>query len=288
MSKMTNAAERCGRIRLPKVRAGELSKHLFMMLVVAAMFVPFIMMLSIALKDKKQIVYDFFSFSGPYHWENYKAAFSAISPYLFNTVFMATCTTVLSVLLATLAGYAFAKLKFPLRKLLYGIIFIKMMLPGVANLIPSFTLAMKLGILDTYLPVILFGAGVNMPYWVFVMRTFIGMQPNDLFESMRLDGAGELRIYWHLTLPLLRPMIALMSMNIFIAVWNDFIWPLVTIPSQELRPLTVGIAVLSTQFPQETGMLAASYVLASVPLFIIFLFSMKQFVEGLSAGSIKL
>ena len=96
MSKMTNAAERCGRIRLPKVRAGELSKHLFMMLVVAAMFVPFIMMLSIALKDKKQIVYDFFSFSGPYHWENYKAAFSAISPYLFNTVFMAVCTTVLS------------------------------------------------------------------------------------------------------------------------------------------------------------------------------------------------
>lgn len=288
MNKMTLGAGTHGRIRFPKIRVGELSKHLFMMVVVVAMFVPFVMMLSIALKDKKQIVYDFFSFTGPYHWENYVTAFRATSPYLLNTVIMAVCTTVLSVLLATLAGYAFAKLKFPLRKLLYGIIFIKMMLPGVANLIPSFTLAMKLGILDSYLPVILFGAGVSMPYWVFVMRTFISMQPNDLFESMRLDGAGELRIYWHLTLPLLRPMIALMSMNIFIAVWNDYIWPLVTIPSQELRPLTVGIAVLSTQFPQETGMLAASYVLASIPLFIIFLLSMKQFVEGLSAGSIKL
>ncbi|MCI8694973.1 MAG: carbohydrate ABC transporter permease [Lachnospiraceae bacterium] len=156
------------------------------------------------------------------------------------------------------------------------------------NLIPSFTLAMQMGILDTYLPVILFGTGTNMAYWVFVMTTFVQGQPRELFESMRLDGANEPRIYWHLALPLLRPMISLMGMNVFLGVWNDYVWPLVTISTPEKRPITVGIAMLSGNYPGETGLLAAAYAVSSLPLVILFAISMKQFVEGLSAGSIKL
>lgn len=273
---------------MKKIRFSELSKHFYIICVIIFMFIPFIVMLSLSLKDKGQVVYEFFSMKPPYHFENYGKAASYILPLVWNTFVMAFFTTALAVFMATLAGYAFGKLKFPLQNVLFGIIFVKMMLPGVANLIPSFTLAMNMGILDTYLPVILFGAGTSMSYWVFVMTTFVRSQPKDLFESMRLDGANEPRIYWNLVLPSLRPMIALMSMNTFIGVWNDYIWPLVTISSPEKRPMTVGIAMLSSTFPGETGMLAASYTLSSLPLLIIFIFTMKQFIQGLSSGSIKL
>lgn len=264
------------------------TKHIYMVLSIFCMFIPFLLMLMMSLKDKKQVIYEFFSLKGPYHFENYQKAFEAVLPLMKNSLIMAASTMVLAVLFATLAGYAFGKLVFPFQNVLFGIIFAKMMLPGVMNLIPSFTLAMKMGILDTYLPVILFGTGGNMAYWVFVMTTFVQGQPKELFESMRLDGANEPRIYWHLALPLLRPMISLMGMNVFLGVWNDYVWPLVTISTPEKRPLTVGIAMLTGTYPGETGMLAAAYAVASLPLIILFAVSMKQFVEGLSAGSIKL
>ena len=264
------------------------AKHAYVILSILCMFIPFILMLMLSLKDKKQVIYEFFSLNGPYHFENYKKAFEVVMPLIKNSLIMAIGTMALAVLLATLAGYAFGKLDFPLRKVMFGIIFAKMMIPGIMNLIPSFTLAMKMGILDTYLPVILFGAGTAMPYWVFVMTTFVKSQPTELFESMRLDGAHELQIYSHLAIPLLKPMIALMGMNVFLSVWNDYIWPLVTISTPEKRPITVGIAMLSGSYPGETGMLAAAYAVSSLPLIILFAVSMKQFVAGLSAGSIKL
>lgn len=269
-------------------KVSEAAKHGYMILSLFCMFIPLLLMLSLSLKDKQQVVYEFFSLKGPYHFENYAKAFKTVLPLMKNSLIMAVATMLLAVFLATFAGYAFGKLTFPLSKFLFGIVFIKMMLPGIANLIPSFTLAMKMKILDTYLPVILFGAGTNMPYWVFVMKTFVEGQPVELFESMRLDGANEVQIYRHLALPLLRPMIALMGMNVFLGVWNDYIWPMVTITTPEKRPITVGIAVLSSSFPGETGLLAAAYTVSCLPLLFLFIVCMKQFVAGLSAGSIKL
>lgn len=264
------------------------AKHFYMIFSIFCMFLPFILMLMLSLKSKKQVIYEFFSLKGPYHFENFEKAFDVVLPLIKNSFIMALCTMLLAVFLATFAGYAFGKLHFPFAKVLFGIMFIKMMLPGIANLIPSFTLAMKMNILDTYLPVILFGAGTAMPYWVFVMKTFVESQPTELFESMRLDGAGEMQIYWKMAIPLLKPMIALMSMNVFLSVWNDYIWPLVTITTPEKRPITVGISMLTSTYPGETGLLAAAYAVSSLPLLILFVVSMKQFVEGLSAGSIKL
>lgn len=269
-------------------QVSEGAKHAYMIFSILCMFLPFILMLMLSVKDKRQVIYEFFSLKGPYHFENFTKAFEAVLPLIKNSLIMSVSTMVLAVVLATLAGYAFGKLTFPLKKVFFGIIFVKMMLPGVMNLIPSFTLAMNMGILDTFLPVILFGAGTAMPYWVFVMTTFVESQPKELFESMRLDGAQEIKIYYHLALPLLKPMIALMGMNVFLGVWNDYIWPLVTISTPEKRPITVGIAMLSGTYPGETGLLAAAYAVSSLPLIILFAASMKQFVAGLSAGSIKL
>jgi len=266
----------------------EWGKHAVLMLVSAALLFPMFLMLVMSVKNKEQIVFEFFTIRPPFYFENYAIAYGFISPFMLNSVWMAVASTVLTVSVTALAGYAFGKLEFPGRNLLFWILFAKMMLPGIMNLIPSFTLAWRLGILDTSWPVILFCAGTSQPFWVFVMRTFIAQQPQELFESMRIDGANEFQIFRYLAVPLLRPMIALMSINVFVSVWNDYIWPLVTIQSFEKRPLTVGLAYLTSAHPGDYGMLTAGYVIAALPLLVLFFISMKQFIEGLTAGAIKL
>ena len=269
-------------------RWSEVIKNTYIILICFFLLFPLVLMLMMSLKDKNQIIFEFFSINPPFHFENYAIAFNYIAPLAFNSVYMAVSTTILTVTVTAMAGYAFGRLEFPLKNVLFGILFAKMMLPGIMNLVPSFTLAWRLGILDTALPVILFHAGTTQPFWVFVMRTFVSQQPRDLFESMRMDGAHEIQIFYYLALPLLRPMLALMSINVFISVWNDYIWPLVTIQTFSRRPLTVGLVQLTQARPGEYGMLTAGYVLAAIPLLVLFFLSMKQFIEGLTAGSIKL
>ena len=271
-----------------RTRLAEWFKNGVLILICVALLFPLALMLVMSVKDKEQIVYQFFTIQPPFHFENYGVALRYIAPLTMNSVVMAVGSTVLTVFVTALAGYAFGRLNFPLKNLLFGILFAKMMLPGIMNLIPSFTLAWKLGILDTPLPVILFCAGTSQPFWVFVMRTFVAQQPRELFEAMRIDGAHEFQIFRWLALPLLRPMIALMAINVFVSVWNDYIWPLVTIPSFDKRPLTVGLAYLTQAHPGDYGMLTAGYVLAALPLLILFLLAMRQFIEGLTAGAIKL
>lgn len=271
-----------------KFSIAELLKHVYLIGICIGLLFPFFLMLIMSVKDKQQIVYDFFSIGPPFHFENYKVAFEFVGPLIGNSLFMAITTVVITVFVTGLAAYAFGKLHFPGEKLFFGVFFVKMMLPGIINLIPSFMLAMKLGLLDTPWAVILFHVGTAQPFWVFVMKTFVAQMPRELFESMRIDGASEFHIFTKLAVPLLKPMLSLMAINVFVGVWNDYVWPLVTIQTFEKRPLTVGLAFLTSSHPGEYGMLTAGYTIAALPLLIIFCLSMKQFVEGMTAGAVKL
>lgn len=266
----------------------EFQKHIYIVLLCVFILFPLFLMIDMSLKNPQQIVYDFFKIMPPFHIENYKFAWEKVSPLVMNSVIMAGGSAAFSIIIASLAAYAFAKLRFPGRELIFWIIFVKMMLPGVMNLVPSFVLAWHLGLLDTPWAVILFAIGGAQPFWVFVMRTFISQQPQDLFDAARIDGANELKTFWNIAVPLLRPMLTLMAINCFINVWNDYIWPLVTITTPAKKTLTVGLAYLTSGFPGDYGSLMAGYVLASIPLLLLFILGMKQFIAGLTAGSIKM
>lgn len=273
------------RIRLDG--AGAL-KNLFMVAIIIVLLFPLYLTIIGSFKDLQQILEDFFRPTLPLHFENYGKAFVYIAPYFVNTVVYAALSVVLTVGAATIAGYAFSALRFPLRRLLFLMLFAKMFMPGVMALVPSFVLAVNLGLLNTPFVIALFCMGTSMPFWVFVMKTFVDGQPRELFEAMRIDGASELRIFWHLALPLLRPMVALMSLNVVLFVWNDFIWPLVTLTDPAARTITVGIYKLSSAAGLDYGMMLAGYALAALPLLIAFFFSMRFFVSGLTAGAVKL
>lgn len=271
-----------------KLSLASFIKHFYMIVTIVLMLFPLYLTIIGSVKDLDQIIDNFFLPTFPLHFENYVKAFKYIAPYFLNTLYYAVISCLLTVGGATLGGYAFGIMRFPCRRLFYMIMFSKMFLPGVMSLVPSFLLANKLGLLNTSFSITLFCMGTSMPFWVFVMKTFIGSQPKELFESMRIDGASEFKIFTRLALPLVKPMVSLMALNVILFVWNDFVWPIVTLTDPAKRTLTVGIFKLSTVAGMDYGMMIAGYALAMLPLLIAFFTSMKSFMSGLTAGAIKL
>lgn len=263
-------------------------KNLYMILTLALLLFPLYLTLIGSVKDLDQILDQFFYPTFPLHFGNYARAFTYISPFYFNTAYYAIASCIVTVIASALAGYAFSVLRFPFRRILFLLLFAKMFLPGVMSLVPSYVLASRLGLLNSALVIVLFCLGTSQPFWVFVMKTFVDQQPRELFEAMRIDGAKEITIFFRLALPLLKPMVALMSLNVVLFIWNDFIWPLVTLLDQDKRTITIAIFKLSKTVGQDYGMLIAGYALAALPLLIAFFFSMRSFMSGLTAGAIKL
>lgn len=271
-----------------RISWAEIFKHIYMFVVIVLLLFPLYLMIIGSVKNLDQILNHFFTPTWPLALKNYTKAFTKISPYFFNTAYYAVLSCVMTVGVSALAGYSFSKLRFPLRKLLFGVMFAKMFLPGVMSLVPSFLLAKNLGLLNTPFVIVLFCVGTSQPFWVYVMKVFVDSQPQELFESMRIDGASELKVFFYLALPLLTPMVSLMSLNVILFCWNDFIWPLVTLTDPAKRTITVGIFKLANAAGMDYGMLIAGYALAAAPLLIAFFFSMKSFISGLTSGAIKL
>ena len=273
------------RLHIP---AAGVLKNLYVIIVLMMMLFPLYLTIIGSLKDLPQILDQFFVPTWPLKFANYVKAYRYISPYFLNTVYYAIASSVLTVFASTIAGYAFSALRFPFRRILFGLLFAKMFLPTIMSLVPSFILAKNLGLLNSSFAISLFCMGTSQPFWVFVMKTFVDQQPRELFEAMRIDGASEMKIFTGLSFRLLVPMVALMTMNVVLFVWNDFIWPLVTLTDPAKRTITIGIYKLSTAAGLDYGMMIAGYALAALPMLVAFLFSMKKFMSGLTAGAIKL
>jgi ABC-type glycerol-3-phosphate transport system permease component len=270
------------------IPAAGVLKNLYVIAVLMMMLFPLYLTIIGSLKDLPQILDQFFVPTWPLKFANYVKAYRYISPYFLNTVYYAIASSVLTVFASTIAGYAFSALRFPFRRILFGLLFAKMFLPTIMSLVPSFILAKNLGLLNSSFAISLFCMGTSQPFWVFVMKTFVDQQPRELFEAMRIDGASEMKIFTGLSFRLLVPMVALMTMNVVLFVWNDFIWPLVTLTDPAKRTITIGIYKLSTAAGLDYGMMIAGYALAALPMLVAFLFSMKKFMSGLTAGAIKL
>ena len=264
------------------------AKNTYMVVIVALMLFPLYLMLIGSVKNLDQILDSFLVPTLPLKLSNFAKAFRYIAPYYLNTIWYALLSCVATVLTAALGGYAFAVLRFPLRKPLFLLLFAKMFLPSIMSLVPSFLLAQRLGLLNSSMVIVLFCVGTSQPFWVWVMKTFMEQQPKELFESMRIEGTGELGIFFRLAVPLMKPMISLLSLNVVLFIWNDFIWPLVTLTDPAKRTITVGIFKLATAAGLDYGMLIAGYTLAALPLLVAFFVSMKSFMSGLTAGAIKL
>jgi multiple sugar transport system permease protein len=206
--------------------------------------------------------------------------------YIFNSFFIALLVVIGQLITASMGAYAFARLRFPGRDRLFLLYLATMMVPGQVTLIPVYVLISKVGWVDNYLALIV--PGLFSVYLTFLLRQFFLLIPGELEDAARIDGAGYLRTYWTIFIPLSQPALATCALLAFMGSWTSFLWPLIVIRTKELRTVPIGLAALQqqmgyTDYPQ----LMAGSVMAILPIFILFLFLQRYFIEGIALTGIK-
>jgi multiple sugar transport system permease protein len=222
-----------------------------------------------------------------YNVTNWGFGLKLIGPYIANTVFVAVTGTVTTMFFALLGAYFFARYQMPFSGVLWSAFLLLMLLPGVANIVPLFILLKDLSLLNTLWALIIVGIAGGQVFNIFVLRNFIEDLPKDLFEAAEMDGASHFQQMMNIVVPLSGPIIGTLSILAFLGKWNDFLLPLIVLRDKELFTLGVGLIYLDGEYVKQWGQIMAAYFIASIPLIIIFLFTMRLFVKGLAAGAVK-
>jgi ABC-type sugar transport system, permease component len=205
--------------------------------------------------------------------------------WLWNSVFTTVASTALALLVSTMAGFAFSRYRFVGKNVLFLIVLASVSIPEFVTIVPVFGMMSRMGLVDTYASLILpFGANA---LGIFLMRQYMEGIPEEVFESGRIDGCSEWRLYWNIMLPVIKPAVGATGIFIFLGSWNRYMWPLVMTRSDTMFVLPVGLATLKSDFIVQYGQLMAGATLSVVPIMLAFLFFQKQFVQGLTAGAVK-
>jgi multiple sugar transport system permease protein len=202
-----------------------------------------------------------------------------------SSLIVSLATTAVSLLFNSMAGYAFAKLRFPGRDRLFGTLVTAMVIPAPIAMLPLFLLLRSLGLVNSYAGVVLPATATILG--VFLIRQFARGIPDDFIDAARLEGAGELEIYRRIVLPVLRPVLTTLGIVTFLATWNDFIWPLIVLTDERRYTLPVALASLVGEHVQDTELMMAGSVLTVLPVLLLFLGLQKQYIEGITLGGLK-
>jgi ABC-type glycerol-3-phosphate transport system permease component len=210
----------------------------------------------------------------------------AFPRYLVNSIFLSSVTSVLATLGCAMGGYALAKFRFKGRALVTNLVLASLVIPGALLLALAYELLFHLHLLDTYTGMIIPAIAPAFGVYLFRQAMISGL-PNELIESARIDGCGEIRMFFVMALPMVRPMIGAFMLITFLGTWNNFIGPQIVLQTPEKFPLAVGIAQLKGVYSQDYGMLMAGTLVSIAPVVVLFLLLQKQFIGGLTSGAVK-
>jgi len=271
--------------------AGQLAKHALLIAVSIVFLVPFYWMLTSALKDNNQI----FAFEpqwwpNPVHWENFATAIDFPGfPYLRllgNSIFYAGAVTIGTVFSCASVAYAFARLRFPGRDLLFGITLATLMIPPIVTFIPTYILFATTGLTGSYGPLII-PRFLGDAFYIFMLRQFFKGIPADLSDAARIDGAGEFRIFWEIMLPLVRPALIVVAVFSILYTWHDFFGPLIYLQDPLSYPLSLGLYAFRSQRSMEWALIMTASTLTVLPLILVFLFTQRYFIRGVAMTGLK-
>ena len=266
---------------------GKISKWvigLILLMLVAISLYPFIFMILTSFTQKRIMSASFdFSSMDLRNFKNLLSNFPVLS-YVKNSLIVVFCACFFNVVTATMAGYAFAKKKFPMKEGIFWLYLATLMLPGQVILIPVFTIMKQMNLLNTYPALFLV---ILDAFGVFLMRQFMEGIPDELIESAKIDGCGELRIFLQIIVPLSKPVIVSLVVFTFITSWNDFIWPLVMVTKDEMKTLTLGLSMLQNNYVSNYGLVMAGATVAFIFPFILYCILQRKFVEGIALSGIK-
>ena len=221
--------------------------------------------------------------------ENYTQIFT-LTPmlqYFFNSIIITIPTVLGTLALSSLAGYALAKHNFRGNFLIFALFIAGNFVPAQILMIPVRDITLKFGIYDTKIGLILFHTAFQTGFCTFFLRGFIKELPHELVESARIDGASEMRLFWNIILPLVRPALAALAVLEFTFIWNDYFWALVLVQGDEARPVTLGIQALQGRWTSFWHLVSAGSIVAALPPVILFFLLQKHFITGLTLGAVK-
>lgn len=250
-------------------------------------FFPFYIMIVCSFKYQLQIIENPWYLEGVIHIENYSKAFFQIYQPILNSIFITGCVIICVLFLASCAAYSFMRFDYPGKNLFYALIIMLLMIPGFVILVPQFILVTKLGWYNTFIAQILPPAASLVAMATMLTTTFFKKIPGSLLESAELEGANEFQIFGKIVIPLSKPIMATAAIITGLNSWNNYIWPLVCTSGADVRPITVALNLISSSLSEGDGVKLAGYVIASVPILVLFSFCSKQFVAGLTQGAVK-
>ncbi|OGW74989.1 MAG: hypothetical protein A2Z72_07645 [Omnitrophica bacterium RBG_13_46_9] len=257
--------------------------YAFLIIATLTMLIPYYWMLITSVKPQEEIQ----TYPPKFYVEHptlqpYRDLFKLIpmGRYMLNSLFVCSTIVLFKVFACSLAGYAFAKHKFWGREIIFMMFLASLMIPWQVNIIPGFILVKNLGWLNSFKGLIVPTLGWGA-FGIFLSRQFIYSIPDDFIDAARIDGCTEFKIYLHVILPLIKPVLATLTIFTFIQQWNNLVWPLVITTTREMRTIPVALAVLSSQTSSNFGMLMAAVVVATAPMLIIFLIFQKYIIKGI-------
>lgn len=252
-------------------------------------FVPLLWMLSSSFKDTSaitavppQLIPDQPTF------EAYKRIINSggLGRWFLNSTIVAGISTIMNVFFASLAGYAFSKLRFPGRNTIFWVLLSTMMIPGQVTLIPLYILVVDtLNLENTYIGLIV--PGMISVGSIFLMKQFMGSLPGSLIDAARIDACSEFGIFWKVILPMSKPGLAVLGIFTFVSHWNNFFWPFLITNTNSMRTLQVGLTSFRFEHLQDYGAMMAGAVFSAVPMIIVFLALQKYFLRGITIGAVK-
>jgi ABC-type glycerol-3-phosphate transport system permease component len=262
-------------------------KHGAIWAVLGFALLPVYLILIVSLKTNQQFYEAPGRLTEPMHWHNWVDAWNLISPSVANSIFISTTGTALTLIFALCGAYFFARLRMPLSSFFWNALLVLLMMPSVANLVPLFRLLADLNLLNTLSALILVGTSAGQIFAIFVLRNFVADIPPDLFEAAEIDGANHFQQMRMVVLPLCGPILGTVGVMHFISEWNEFVLPLIVIRDSASLPVMVQLQRLAGEYIKFFGPLMAGYAIASIPVVVLFIFSMRLFVKGMTEGSVK-
>lgn len=269
-------------------RIASISLHIAMLGISALTLLPFLWMLGASFMKQGEAS----KFPPPFipeHFtlEQYVILFERLNlgRYFINSLILAISVTLISLLVNSMAGFAFAKFNFRGKRSLFTLLLSTMIIPGQVTMLPVFLLLNKMGLLNTYFGIIF--PGMASIFGIFLIRQYLQGVPDSLLEAARMDGANNFYIYWKIILPLAMPVMVTLALFTFMGTWNDFLWPLIVMTKADMYTLPVALSNLLGEHVQDPELMMAGSVITIIPVLIVFMALQKYYIRGILIGGVK-
>ena len=265
------------------------ARHAVLVVFAAIALYPIVIMWVTALRPKAETMQSPFGLPTSLYLDNIATAWTRgrFADYFLNSLIITAPAVIGVTILSALAGYGIARFRFPGRGPIFVVILLGLTIPFQSVMIPLYYQLLAMGLLGTYWSVILPSIAFGLPFGVLLMASFFEDLPTELSDAARVDGCGELRIFWSIMLPLARPAISTLIVFQFMRTWNEFLMPLLYLQDEALRPIPLGLMFFQGAYTRDIGLIAAGVTLATIPVILVYLIFQRQFVRGLTAGAVK-